>query len=461
MARYWGTSAVSCWWRTKNRLWLWCAAGLLGLTPAAVQAQAAAQIESFTLKNQLKVVVIPNHRVPAVSHMLWYRIGAADDPKGKSGLAHYHEHMMFQGTQKLKSGEYSEVIARHGGAQNAFTGRDATSYYVNIAKDKLPLVMELEADRMRGLTPSDADVEKEKQVIIEERRQRVENNPSALLSEQVNAALFRHHPYHMPIIGWMHEMEALTKQDVLEFHQRYYHPNNALLVVSGDITAAELKPLAEQYYGKLPMVAVPAREWTKEPPQIAERRITLHHTNVRQPMLSRSYATDSLGYGNKQNGLPLYVLSYILAGGRSSQLYRSLTVDQKLAAQVDADYNPFSIGPATLTLRLIPEADVTMDKLEEALDTQLQTLLAGGLSDEELERAKTQVKAESLFERDGLSGMANAVGWVLITGNDLSYFSQWSQKIDAISKEQVLAAAKAALQKNQSVTAMLLPEEKP
>ncbi len=452
---------MSCWWRTGSKLWLWCAVGLLGLTPAAAQAQTAAQIESFTLKNQLQVVVIPNHRVPAVSHMLWYRIGAADDPKGKSGLAHYHEHMMFQGTQKLKSGEYSEVIARHGGEQNAFTGRDATSYYVNIAKDKLPLVMELEADRMRGLTPSDADVEKEKQVIIEERRQRVENNPSALLSEQVSAALYRHHPYHMPIIGWMHEMEKLTKQDVLEFHQRYYHPNNALLVVSGDITAAELKPLAEKYYGNLPVAALPTRSWTEEPPQIAERRITLHHANVRQPMLSRSYATDSLGYGNKQNGLPLYVLSYILAGGRSSQLYRSLTVDQKLAAQVDTDFNPFSIGPGTLTLRLIPETDVTMDKLEEALDTQLQTLLAGGLSDEELERAKTQVKAESLFERDGLSGMANAVGWVLITGNDLSYFSQWSQKIDAISKEQVLEAARTALNKRQSVTALLLPEEKP
>ena len=216
-------------------------AQLLLSAPLPVQAEPVPAIESFTLANGLEVIVIPNHRIAAVSQMVWYRIGAADDPLGKSGLAHFHEHTMFLGTPKYKSGEYADIIARHGGQENAFTGYDATSYYINIAKDQLPLAMELEADRMRGIKPTDDGAEKEKQVIIEERRMRIENSPDALLSEQMNAALFRHHPYHWPVIGWMREMEGLTKDDVLAFHKLWYHPNNAILIISGDITAAEVK----------------------------------------------------------------------------------------------------------------------------------------------------------------------------------------------------------------------------
>ena len=418
-----------------------------------------AQIERFTLKNQLEVVVIQNHRIPAVSHMIWYRIGAADDPPGKSGLAHYHEHMMFEGTGKFKSGDYTDIIARHGGKDNAFTGYDATSYYVNIAKENLPLVMEMEADRMRGLKPTDEGAEKEKQVIIEERRQRIDNNPDALLHEQVNAALYRNHPYHWPVIGWMHEMEGLTKNDVLNFHNTYYHPNNAILIVSGDITAAELKPLAEKYYGDLKPAPIPPRRWHSEPPQNTARRLTLHHHNVKQPVWTRSYAADSLGDGKKENALPLYVLSQILAGGRTSRLYQSLAVEQKLVTQVDADYNAFSIGPSDFTFTLIPEAGVTMEKLETALDKEIAKLLAGGISEAELKRAKTQLKAQSLFERDGLSEMANSMGWALVAGLDISYFTQWSQKIDAVTPAQILIAAHDALKENQSVTAELLPEK--
>ncbi|NBX03115.1 MAG: insulinase family protein [Alphaproteobacteria bacterium] len=330
------------------RAFLWL--GLLGGAATGFSFTASAQsvpvVEHFTLRNQLEVYVIPNHRIPAISHMMWYRIGAADDPQGKSGLAHYHEHMMFKATKKLKTGEYSDIIARHGGQQNAFTGYDATSYYVDIAKEKLPLVMDLEADRMRGLRPSDEDASKEKDVIIEERRMRTDNNPAALLSEQVNAALYRHHPYHLPVIGWRHEMETLTKNDALDFHEKYYHPNNAILIVSGDITAAELKPLAEKYYGNLKPAKIPTRRWNQEPPQLGARRITLHHENVKQPIFARSYATDSMGYGKKENALPLFVLSQVLAGGRSSRLYQSLAVEQKIATAVDANYNPFAMGPA-------------------------------------------------------------------------------------------------------------------
>ncbi|NBO19130.1 MAG: insulinase family protein [Proteobacteria bacterium] len=430
---------------------------------AALPAHAAEPepIAQFVLENGLEVIVIPNHRVPAVSHMLWYRVGAADDPPGKSGLAHYHEHLMYQGTQTMKSGEYSKTIAAQGGQENAFTGHDATSYYVNISKDKLPLAMRLEADRMRALLPLEADVAKEKEVILEERRQRVENNPGALLSEQVNAAMFRNHPYHVPVIGWMHEMQGLTLADVQEFHRRYYHPNNAMLIVSGDVTPAEVKQLAQEYYGPLPKAEVPPRHWLEEPPQNAPRRIALSHPNVRQPSWSRDYYAPSVAYGGKEKSLPLMLLSQLLGGGKTSRLYQALVLKQKVATQVDVDYNGFSLGPAQFSIGAVPAQGVDLAALEKAVDAELAGLLKGDIGDKELARAKTLLKAETIFARDGLSNMANIMGWVRICGLDADYFTRWPQLIDAVSAEQVKAAAKDVLKLNAAVTSELLPEARP
>jgi|CXWL01.1.fsa_nt_gi zinc protease len=424
-----------------------------------LHAADAPAIENFTLKNGLEVIVIPNHRIPAVNHTLWYRIGAADDPSGKSGLAHYHEHAMFLGTKKYKSGEYSNIIARSGGEQNAFTGHDATAYFINISKENLPLAMEMEADRMGGLTASDDAMEKEKQVIIEERRMRVDNNPDALLYEQVNALLFRHHPYRLPVIGWQHEMNILTKQDVIDFHKKWYHPNNAILIVGGDVTAAEVKPLAEKYYGKIPRATIPTRHWNEEPPQRAERRITMRHSQVSQPELSRVYATSSLGYGKKEQALPLFVLAQVLGGGKTSRLYRSLVTEQKLATAINVDYNGFTRGPAEFSIELVPEQGVDPEKLEEAAAKELEKFLQEGLTDEELARAKTLLKAETIFARDGLSEIANVIGWIRMIGLDSSYFTNFSELVDKISAEDVLAAAKETLRREQSVTALLLPED--
>ncbi len=428
--------------------------------PGSKAHAASLPVETFTLKNGMEVIVIPNHRVPAVSHMIWFRVGAADDPPGKSGLAHYHEHMMFQGTAKLKAGEYADIIARHGGQQNAFTGSDVTSYFVNIAKENLPLAMELEADRIRGLTPSDEGAKKEKQVIIEERRMRVENNPGALLSEQMNAALFRHHPYHIPVIGWMHEMEGLTKDDVLEFHRKWYHPGNAMLIVSGDITADELKPLAEKYYGALPRKEVPARNWNVEPPQNNARRLTMQHPNVKQPVWSRSYVAPSLAYGDKAHAMPLFVLSQLLGGGKTSHLYRTLVVEQKLANAVDVDYSGFSLGPAQLSINIVPEPGVELDALEKAVDKEIVAVRETAFAENDLARAKTLLRAESIFARDGLTSMARIMGWIRIAGLDKDYFERWPELIDAVTLEQVNAAANIALRPEQSVTGWLLPQAK-
>ncbi len=426
--------------------------------PSYSYAENPPNIESFTLKNGLEVIVIPNHRVPAVNHTLWYKVGAADDPRGKSGLAHYHEHAMFLGTNKYKSGEYSRIIARNGGEQNAFTGYDATAYYVNISKENLPLAMEMEADRMNGLTASDTDMEKEKQVIIEERRMRIDNNPDALLAEQVNAILFRNHPYRLPVIGWQHEMDGLTKQDVMDFHKKWYHPGNAILIVSGDVTAQEVKSLAEKYYGNIPKGQISARIWTDEPPQRANRHVVMRHPQVIQPELSRIYFASSLGYGKKEDALPLFVLAHVLGGGKTSRLYRSLVTEKKLASAVDVNYNGFSRGPGEFSIDITPDQGVDTEKLEEELNKELADFLKNGLTNEELTRAKTLLKAEIVYARDGLSGVANIMGWIRMINLPVNYFTDWSKLVDNISVQQVLAAAENTLKEKEGVTALLLPE---
>lgn len=425
---------------------------------APLSAAPVPKVEQFTLSNGLEVVIIPNHRIPAVSQMLWFRIGSADDPPGKSGLAHFHEHVMFLGAGKRKAGEYADIIARHGGENNAFTGYDATSYYINIAKEKLPLAMELEAERLGRLTADDAAVARERQVIIEERRMRVENNPNALLAEQVNAALYRNHPYQIPVIGWMHEMEGLTRDDIIRFHKTWYRPNNAILILSGDITAREARPLVEKYYGHLKKAPLPSRNWKKEPPQNVVRHLTLHHHNVKRPTWTRTYVAPNLSQEHKELGLSLFVLSEALGEGKACRLYERLVVERKLATNVSVDYNGFSVGPASFDIWVVPERDVDLGELEKAVDEELQKVFDEGFSDAELARAKTLLKAETIYARDSLTAMARIMGWILISGLDKEYFTRWPEMIEAVTSQQVTDAARQVLKPTASVTAQLLPD---
>jgi zinc protease len=438
--------------------WLF-AALTLSVFPLPLAA-ATPSFEQFKLANGLEVIVIPNHRVPAVTQMLWLRVGAADDPSGKSGLAHFHEHMMYQGTPVYPAGSYADMITAAGGEQNAFTGSDATAYFITIAKERLPLAMELEANRMGALAPSNENATKEKEVIIEERRARIENNPKALFGEQINAALWRNHPYHQPIIGWMHEMQGLTKSDVLAFHQRWYHPNNAVLILSGDITAAEARPLVERYYAGLAASTTPKRHWTTEPPQIAERGVVMHHPNVQQPVWARLYSASSLGAGEKKHALPLLVLSQLLGGGKTSTLYRSLVVDKRIASGVDVAYDVFRIGPAEFEISVTPEPDSEMSVVEKAVDEELARAIKDGFSEKEIARAKTILKAQSIYARDGLESMARVMGWIRMIGLDKNYFLRWPEMIEAVTLAQITEAARATLVARQSVTGVLLPEEK-
>src|SRR4051794_14443681 len=296
--------------------------------PAAAEAAPAAaapSVQQFTLDNGLLVVVVPDHRTPVVTHMLWYRIGAADDPYGKSGIAHFLEHLMFKGTQKHAGGQFSQRIAAVGGQENAFTSYDYTGYFQRVSRENLGPMMEFEADRMTGLVLSEDVIAAERNVILEERNQRIDNDPSARLSEQVQDAQFLNHPYHRPSIGWRHEMETLDREDALAFYRRYYQPDNAILIVAGDVTADEVKALAEKTYGRIPKrPPLGPRVRAQEPPQIAERRVSFADLRVTQPSLQRSYLVPSFATAKDREGETLEMLSYLLGGGANSRLYRSL-----------------------------------------------------------------------------------------------------------------------------------------
>ena len=416
--------------------------------------------ETFFLKNGMQVVVIPNHRVPVVTHMVWYRVGSADEAANESGIAHFLEHLMFKGTTNRKSGEFSEVVARNGGQENAFTSSDYTAYYQTISVDRLELLMEMEADRMTNLVITPKEVEPERQVVLEERRSRVENNPSSILSEHLNAALFLSHPYRNPVIGWKHDIEGLNIDSILAFYKRWYAPNNAILVVAGDITAAQLKPLAEKYYSKIPRQPETQRTRAKEPPQQAERRVTLRDNRVRQPTWQRTYLAPGLQLGNKAHTYPLEVLSNIIGSGTSSRLYRSLVIKQKLAISAGVYYSGYNRGPSRFIVFASPMPGVSIEKLETAVEAEIALLMKSGVTMDELNRAKSRMESEAIYARDSLSGGARVIGSALAAGLSIDDVETWPEQIAIVSVAQIQVAIKTVFKTKQSVTGILLPSNK-
>ena len=419
--------------------------------------------ETFTLGNGLKVVVVPNHRVPVVTHMMWYKAGSADEPSGRSGIAHLLEHLMFKATKSRASGEFSRLVARNGGRENAFTSHDYTAYYQTVAVDRLPLMMELEADRMTNLVLVAEEVETERRVILEERRQRTDNNPRAILREQVNAALFLNHPYRKPIIGWEHEIRGLHIDELRAFYNRWYAPNNAVLVVAGDITAARLRPLAEKYYGAIARAPTPERRRPQEPPQRAERRVTLYDQRVRQPAWSRSFVAPSYVSGETRHAYALEVLDEVMGGGATGRLYRALVVERKLAVSAGSYYDADGLGPSRFVIVASPRPDVAMEDMVAVLEAVLARLLADGVTAEEVGRAKKRLSASAVYARDSLSTGARVLGAALASGRDIESVERWPERIAEVRVGDVNAAARAVLRREGSVTALLLPapEAKP
>lgn len=424
--------------------------------PAHLQAQ---EVTTFTLDNGMDVVVIEDHRAPAVTHMVWYRSGSADEPPGASGVAHFLEHLLFKATDTLASGEFSTTVAANGGNDNAFTSYDYTAYFQRVAADRLPLMMQMESDRMNNLRLTEEDITTERQVILEERSSRTDTNPNAIAGEQLRAALYMNHRYGTPIIGWRHEMEALDMADVLSFYDLYYSPNNAILVVAGDVDPAEVRRLAEDYYGPIPAEPhLPARFRPAEPPQLAERRLIYEDARVSQPYVTRAYLAPERDPGEQETAAALTYLAEILGGSNfTSLLGRALTFDTQTALFTGASYDGMNLDSGSFSLTVLPTEGVTLEQAEAAMDKVLTDFLAQGVDPDQFARIRTQLHASEIFARDNVAGLANRYGAALASGLSVEDVQAWPDILQSVTPEDVLAAARAMLDRRQSVTMYVVP----
>ncbi len=432
------------------------------LTSVASDVRAAVfDPKTFTLSNGMQVVVISNRAAPIVAHMVWYKVGAADEPPGKSGIAHFFEHLMFKGTDKVPPGQFSKIVARNGGNDNAFTTYDYTAYFQKVARSKLELVMELESDRMKNLTLTDKEVLLERDVVLEERRTRTDNDPSAQLYEAMQAALYLNHPYRIPVIGWKHEIENLTTQDALDFYRHYYVPNNAILIVAGDVTVEQLRPLAEKYYGGIKRGPDIVRKRAVEPVQLAARRVEMESPRVGQPSWMRQYIAPSYRTAKGNEAYALQVLAEIVGGSSTSRLYRALVVDQSVAASAQAWYSPDYLDQTSFGFSVMPRPGKTLAEAESALLAEIDRLIRDGVTEAEVARAKKSIVASAVYARDSLGAAPNIIGAALATGRTLDEFEQWPERISAVTRDEVNAAVRAILVPERSVTGVLQPKPRP
>lgn len=432
----------------------------LGLSQATLAEEGKEQVTTFALDNGMQVVVVEDHRAPVVQHMVWYRVGSADEPPGKSGIAHFLEHLMFKATDTLDAGEFSAVVAANGGRDNAFTSYDYTGYFQRIAADRLDLMMQMEADRMANLRLTETEVLTERDVIIEERNQRTENNPRGLFSEQMNAAQYMNHHYGIPIVGWRHEIEELDREDALSFYETFYAPNNAILIVSGDVTPDEVRELAEKHYGPIPAnPELGARERATEPPQLAARRLIYRDPRVAQEYVSRSYLAPERDPGAQDKAAALTILAEILGGGTTSYLTQTLQFEQKSVLYVGAFYRGVSLDDTTFDLVVVPAPGVSLQEAEDAMDQALQDFIAEGVDADQLARIKMQLRASQIYARDNVEGIGQRYGRAMTSGLTVEDVQAWPDILQAVTAEDIIAAAQSVLRPETSVTGWLMQAE--
>jgi zinc protease len=431
---------------------------MLALTRVTLEAGSASRAQQFTLANGMVGIVIPDHRAPVATHMVWYRVGAADEPRGVSGIAHFLEHLMFKSTEKIASGEFSKIVSRLGGQDNAFTSQDATAYFQRIAKPRLAEVMAMEADRMVNLKLTDQEVATERDVILEERRSRVENNPSAILDEQMNAALYYNHPYAIPVIGWEHEMARLSRADALAHYKRYYAPNNAILVVSGDVTLEEVRRLAEGTYGRIPAnPEVTPRVRPRDPDHRAARRLELRDPRAGRTSVHRYYIAPSYVTARPGEAEALDLLIKIAAEGATSRLYRKLVVEDKVASSAGGYYSGSAMDSGKIGLQAIAADGVPIETVEAAMDAVLAELREKGVTEAELTRAKNVFLAEYVYQSDNQSSLARRYGFAMVVGRTIAQIEGWPDAIARVTVEDVKQAAARHLDIRRSVTGTLIP----
>ncbi len=432
------------------------------LLAAAVPA-VAETVTDFSLSNGLQVVVIEDHRAPVATQMIWYRVGAADEPIGHSGIAHFLEHLMFQGTDNVAAGQFSATVERQGGDDNAFTSWDYTAYFQRIATDRLDLMMEMEADRMRNLRLTEEDVVTEREVILSERSQVTDSSPGALLGEQMRAAMFLNHPYGIPIIGWRQEMQALSRQDAYDTYAKFYAPNNAILVVAGDVLPEDVRKMATAHYGALkPSEGIVPRVRPKEPPPLAERRVILKDARVSEPYVLRNYLAPQRKPGDQSEAAALTVLAELLGGsGTTSELARALQFTTQKAVYSSAFYDGTAIDYGTFGFVVMPGPGVSLREAEDATDKVLADFVTKGPDAEAFSRIKTQIKASQIYARDNVGGLARDYGAALSVGLTIEDVKAWPDALQAVTPEEVVAAARKVLDRKASVTGWLMREEEP
>jgi zinc protease len=412
----------------------------------------AAQVEEVVLENGLKVLMLEDHKSPAVTFQVWYRVGARNEKDGKSGLAHFLEHMMFKGTPTTGPEEYSRIIAKNGGRSNAFTSSDVTVYFATMSRDKIAIAIELEADRMANALLGETYFEAEKKVIQEERRLRTEDNPASALGEVASAVAFTVHPYRRPVVGWMQDIENLTRQDLVDFYQLYYVPNNAFVVVIGDFSTAEILPKIKSAFGKIPRRPEPPKVSTTEPEQRGERSVILKK-EAQLPFVLAFYHAPNL---KSPDSFALDLLSVVLAGGRSSRLYHDLVYQKRLVRGVDADYSAVSIDPMGLSIyaQLLP--GIEPPTVEREIDRLLEKAKSELTSERELQKAKNQIEAAFIFAQDSIFGQAMKIGYYEAVGG----WRQMNEYLDGIKKvtrEDIQRVARQYLSPDRRTLGTLIP----
>jgi len=419
---------------------------------------AAPRAVEYKLDNGMQVVVIPDHRAPVVQHMVWYKVGSSDEPRGTSGIAHFLEHLMFKGTDKIGPGQFSKIIARNGGQDNAFTSNDSTAYHQAMAKDRLPLIMEMEADRMANLKLLEKDVENERNVILEERRSRVENDPGSQLDEQMRATLYQNHPYGIPVIGWFHEMAKLSRDDAFAFYHRYYAPNNAILVVAGDVEPEDVLRLAKETYGKIAANPATLRApRPSEPPAVAPKRVNMVDERAGQATLVRHYIGPAYPKAAPREAEALDLMMKVLGGGSTSRLYKSLVVDQKIASSAEAGYSGEALDTGRIAFYGVAADGVKLADLEAAMDKVIGEMVTNGVTPRELESARNQFIASYVYESDGIGALARRYGWGLVNGQTIADVEDWPNRLKQVTADDIKMVAAKYLNIKGSVTGWLEP----
>ena len=437
------------------RAWLkgWWLVIMIGWGISPVQAE----IFQARLDNGLTVLVKEDHRAPVVAHMVWYRVGSNFEPNGITGISHMLEHMMFKGTDTLGPGEFSRRVARMGGTENAFTSHDYTAYFQNVGRQHLEEVMALEADRMRHLKLVDSEFQRERKVVAEERRWRVEDNPEARLYELFNAQAFVNSPPHHPVIGWMTDIQHYTLDDLKAWYQRWYAPNNAIVVVVGDVRPEEVLALAKKYYGPLKAETIIPPKPQKEQPQQGERRVMLKAA-VKVPTVVLGFHVPSLLTAeNEREAWALELAAAVLAGDSSSRLPRTLVRERKLAASADAGYDLLSRWDTLFTLDGQPAEGQDVKALEQALWEAVEALKTRPLSKDEMARVLAQVEAEKVYSRDSVMGQAMTIGMLASLGLPPDLDTHWGEHLRQVTAEDIQAVAKKYFRKENMTVGVLLP----